>query len=110
MSTSSEEWRPYFDENEAQILVGKRLLVGVTHRNHDEEVTRREQFHGEVVRATKSGGIILRLNDSTEERALPPDLSVIEEADPGEYRLKSTGELVINPDYVATWTVYPAKK
>jgi hypothetical protein len=91
MSQSPEQWQPYFNEDDAQLLVGKRLLVGITHRNQADEVTGYEQFHGEVVRASRKEGIILKLHNSTEERWLPPDLSVIEEAAPSDYRLKSTG-------------------
>jgi hypothetical protein len=36
---------------------------------------------------------------------LPPDGRAFEEAPPGEYRLRSTGEVVIDPDYLATWTI-----
>jgi hypothetical protein len=108
--SSSEEWRPYFDEEEAQTLIGKHLLVGLTHRNHEDEVTRYEQIHGIVVRANRREGIVLRLHGSTEERTLPPDLSRLEEAGPGTYRLKTTGEVVVDPDYLATWTVYPPRR
>ena len=36
---------------------------------------------------------------------LPPDITAIEVAAKGEYYLKSTGEIVVNPDYVAIWTI-----
>jgi hypothetical protein len=29
----------------------------------------------------------------------------MKQAPVGEYRLKSTGEVVVNPDYVASWTI-----
>jgi hypothetical protein len=106
---TSEHWEPYFDEEEAKAIIGKRLLVGVTHRNHNEEITGIEQFHGEVIRASREEGIILRLNGSGEERWVPPDLSRLEPAAPGNYKLKRTGEVVANPDFLSTWTVYPPK-
>ena len=107
MGDSSTEWQPYYDESEAQSLIGKRVLVGLTYRNQAEEVLRVEQFHGKVIRVSKSEGIIVLLGTSNEERWLPPDLSRLEVASPGEYRLRSTGEVVVDPDYLATWTVYP---
>jgi hypothetical protein len=107
---TSEHWEPYFDEDEAKATIGKHLLVGVTHRNHAEEITGIEQFHGEIIRASHSVGIILRLSGSTEERWVPPDLSRLETAAPGNYRLKVTGEVVVNPDLLSTWTVYPPKQ
>jgi len=109
MSTPPDTWEPYFDDEEAKFIIGKHLLVGVTHRDHSDEITRFEEFHGEIVRANSREGIIIRLSGSTEERWVPPDLSRLEEAAPGNYRLKSTGEVVVDPDLLATWTVYPPR-
>ncbi|MBC9071768.1 hypothetical protein IAI53_07290 [Thauera sp. CAU 1555] len=105
-----DDWQPYFDDEEAKALIGKHLLVGVTHRNHADEIIGMEQFHGEIVRATRDEGIVLRLEASGEERLLPPDLSRLEQAAPGNFRLKASGEVVENPDFVSTWTVYPPKE
>lgn len=107
---SSEAWEPYFDDEEAESIIGKHLLVGVTHRNHSDEITGHEQFHGIIIRASREEGIIVRLNGSDEERWVPPDLSRLEQAAPGEYRLKTTGEVVINPDFLSIWTVYPPRR
>ena len=109
MREAAPGWHPYFDDDEALSLIGKHILVGITHRSHSEEITSLEQFHGEIVRASKDGGIIVLLA-SAEERWLPPDLSRIETAPPGDYRLKSSGETVTNPDYLVTWTVYPPEQ
>jgi hypothetical protein len=108
-NTRAENWEPYFDDEEAQFIIGKHLLVGVTYRNHSDEITRIEQFHGEIVRASREEGIILRLNGSDAERWVPPDLSRLEEAAPGNYRLKDSGEVVVDPDLLSTWVVYPPK-
>lgn len=109
-NTHVENWRPYFDEEEAQLIIGKHLLVGVTYRNHLDEITRIEQFHGKIVRASLEEGIIVRLNESDEERWVPPDLSRLEKAAPGNYRLKESGEVVTAPDFLSTWTVYPPEQ
>lgn len=101
---------PCFNEEEAKVIIGKHLLVGVTHCNHNEEVTGVEQFHGEIVRASREEGIILRLSCSGEERWVPPDLSRLEPAAPGNYKLKGTGEVVVDPDLLSMWTVYPPKQ
>lgn len=105
--SASEHWEPYFDDEEARAIIGKRLLVGVTHRNHADEIMSIEQFHGEIIRASRKEGIIIRLDDSGKERWVPPDLSRLESAEPGNYRLKGSGEVVVNPDFLSTWTVYP---
>ena len=107
---TSEHWEPYFDEEKAKAIIGKHLLVGVTHRNHRDEVTGIEQFHGEIIRASREGGIILRISGTGEERWVPPDLSRLETAAPGNYRLKGSGEVVVDPDFLSTWAVYPPEQ
>lgn len=47
---------------------------------------------------------------SLRERALetywlPSDLDAFDSAAPGEYRLQSSGEVVINPEFITTWVV-----
>ncbi len=105
-SAGHDDGPPAFDEDEALSVIGKRVLVGVTRRNHADEIEGYEQFHGEIVRAGREG-IYLRIEATGEERWLPPDLSSLHTAKPGEYRLKSTGEIVVDPDFLATWTLYP---
>lgn len=109
MAQQDDQWPPVFDEEKARTLIGLHLLVGITRLDHDDTVIRQEQFHGEIVRASAAEGVILRLHNSGEERGLPPDLSVIEQAEPGTYRLKESGEVVVDPDLLATWTVYPPR-
>ena len=96
-----------FTPEQAALLVGKRLLVGITHRNLEDEVVSHEQFQGVIDRINLTDGLVVRLEGSGEERALPPDLHRLEAARPGEYRLKSTGEVVKDPDYTVMWTLYP---
>jgi len=36
---------------------------------------------------------------------LPPDLRAFQDAPPGEYRLRSTGEVVVDPDFISSWTI-----
>jgi hypothetical protein len=62
------------------------------------------QFHGRVVRANAWEGIVL-VQPSDEGVRLPPLLKAIQKASPGEYRLSTTGEVVVNPDYTCTWSV-----
>ena len=99
---------PEFDEDQAQLVIGKQVLVGVTYCSREDEVLKLEQFHGTIVRASRKEGVIVQLSDGT-ERWLPPDLSKLEPACPGNYRLKSTGKTIVDPDYLSMWTVYPQK-
>ena len=50
-----------------------------------------------------------KLNDG-EILGLPPDLSSTRIAPPGEYRLRSTGEVVVDPDYLTTWNINRSKE
>jgi hypothetical protein len=95
-----------FSDEDARNVIGRRVLVGVTHRTMEDEVASLEQFHGIVDRVSRSEGLVLRLPGGG-ERTIPPDLSRLEPAAPGDYRLKTTGEIVVDPDFTAMWTVYP---
>ncbi len=45
--------------------------------------------------------------DGTEPFTLPPVEEAFEPAPPGEYRLRTTGEVVVDPDFTTSWTVVP---
>jgi hypothetical protein len=87
-------------------LPGLRLLVGNTVLHADENVVGHQQFHGIVEVADPGDGIALRRHDTGELEWLAPDLRAFAVAAPGEYRLRSTGEVVSDPDVLATGTLY----
>ena len=101
---AEEEDRPEFPKAMAWKIYGKRILVGLSCLDSMGNVTEQRQFHGEVIRASPQEGIVLRLGDGA-EYALPPDFRSVKEAKTGEYRLHSTGEIVVDPDFLATYTV-----
>ena len=92
-----------FDE-----LIGKVLLVGITYYTHDNEYIEQKQFYGTVTEANETI-IRVKQKDGT-DFTLPPDLSSTKRARQGEYKLRSTGEIVINPDFLATWNLNKAKE
>jgi hypothetical protein len=96
-----------FTEEEASSFVGKRVLVGMTHCNLESVTVSQEQFHGTIDRINLKEGIVIKLNNSNDERTLPPDISKLLAARSGQYRLRATGEVVEDPDYTVMWTVYP---
>jgi hypothetical protein len=98
-----------YEVGKAESLIGKHLLVGITCRNMQDEILSIEQFHGPIVRINMKDGLVIKRNDTGEELSLPPQLEYYKEAAPGEYRLKSTGEIVVDPDLVANWTIYPTE-
>jgi hypothetical protein len=84
-------------------LVGKILLVGITYYTSSNEIIEQKQFYGTVTEANESV-ICIKQSDGT-EFILPSDLSSTKRARPGEYKLRSTGEIVTNPDFFATWNL-----
>lgn len=85
-------------------LIGKVLLIGLTYYSHDKIFIEQRQYWGTVIESNKTAICVKQKNG--EIFRLPPDLSSTKLAPPGEYRLKSTGEVVINPDFLATWIIY----
>ena len=84
-------------------LLGKVILVGITYYTHDKRLIEQKQYHGTVIHADEKGIVIRKANG--EEEKLPPDLRSTKPAPPGEYRERSTGEIVVNPDFFTTWNV-----
>jgi RNase P/RNase MRP subunit p29 len=92
------------DEHQAASLVGKHALIGLTYVDADGTVRRQVQIHGRIT-AVDETKVTMRLHGSDQEFTLPPDLAIFEPAQPGEYRLRSTGEVVVDPDLLASWTI-----
>lgn len=106
---TNDGWKPEIDlsKDQVRIFIGKRLLAGITHYNFEGEAVHQEQFHGIIDRINVKEGMVVKLNNSAQERTLPPDVSRLKLAPPGEYRLQSTGEVVEDPDYTVMWLLYP---
>jgi hypothetical protein len=94
-----------FDAVFAADLIGKYVLVGVRIEDKRGTFKRDEQFHGTVLSADPKSGIKIALLGSRagETKTLPPVTHVWQRAAKGVYRLRSTGEKVVDPDFTATW-------
>ena len=101
-------------------IIGKTILVGITFLKHDDTFISMVQFSGKIINADKHNGIVILSENlknvidmipdtspkgSSETYTLPPDLSALKTAPEGEYRLKATGEVIINPDLLTMWTL-----
>lgn len=95
--------KPMFSDAAARDLIGRRMIVGVTRLTSDGQLQDQQQFHGRIVRANLGEGIVLQ-QASGEELRIPPDLRALFGARRGQYRSRSTGEVVTDPDLLATWT------
>lgn len=94
-----------YDEKLATTFVGRRILVGLTYVDADQKPIEQRQFHGVITRVSEKEGVVIRVANSDEDYVLPPALEAISVAPKGEYRLRSTGEVVVDPDLMTTWTV-----
>jgi hypothetical protein len=99
---------PEWNQDKADWLIGKTVLVGITCVASDgATVTSQSQYYGKIIAAERNKGISIACEGqwSGQTELLPPDLRAFEPANPGEYRLRSTGEVVKDPDILSTWTV-----
>lgn len=100
-----------FDPAEGEALIGKYLLVGITHLTPDGEFVRQEQLHGRIV-AASAHGIDVELAGVNAGRSwrMPPMIDALDAAEPGVYELKGTGELVENPDFAIMLTIRASRR
>lgn len=98
---------PEWDAALAGRLEGSLVLVGITYE--EPGGPRLDQFFGVVETADPHEGVALRLsgNRAGELYWLPPDLRSFFPAPPGSYRLRATGEVVVDPDFTSEWTITP---
>jgi hypothetical protein len=97
---------PDFDEDLAQSYIGRTIIIGITYCDHTGAVTEQRQLHGTISAAGREGIVIaLAGTHAGETWTMPPDLESIRSAPAGEYRFRETGEVVVDPDLMATWTV-----
>jgi hypothetical protein len=95
-----------FDEDFADGFIGKNLLVGITRTNPKGKILTQQQLHGVIVTAT-ARCIELELGGVHEGKTwrMPPILERLSPAKRGKYELKTTGEVVEDPDFTFTLTM-----
>ena len=85
-------------------LLGKHVVVGLNLARPDGTLIEKRQFHGVITETDDEGVVIRQANGET--HVLPPAWHAYVAAQPGVYRLRSTGEEVRNVDLEAIWTVW----
>jgi hypothetical protein len=85
--------------------VGTRLLVGISVRAPNGTLLHQEQFCGRVLDVAEGAVVVERPHAPGDPARLPADPAAYEVAAPGSYVLATTGETVVDPDYLTTWDV-----
>lgn len=87
-----------------QGLVDRSVLVGITFVDDAGQLLRREQAFG-VVSEVADGVVTVLRSGGEDALLLPADEGSFRPAPPGTYRLTGSGEEIVDPDYLSTWTV-----
>lgn len=102
---SDEPFPEPWNAEAAEWLVGKYVLIGVAYVSPKGE--RVGQYHGRIASADPKAGITVECAGACagDTLVLPPATSWFGHAEPGEYKLKTTGETVVDPDVLSTWRI-----
>lgn len=87
-----------------EYLQDKVFLIGLTFINKEGELIEQYQTHGNVSELTNEGLIRIKRKDNTIFQ-MPYDKETIKKAEKGEYRLRTTKEIITNPDFIMTWEI-----
>jgi hypothetical protein len=103
-------WMPSIekDQSEADWLVGKTIFADITFLAADGATVKSGgQYPGKIVRADRKSGIAIECESvwSGKTMTLPPVTSAFRPAGPGEYCLRSAGEVIKDPDVLTTWSI-----
>ncbi len=90
----------YFKE----LIKGKVFLIGLTFIDHDEKIIEEYQTSG-IVNELTDKGIFKFIRTDGSIFSLPYEPESIKPAAKGEYREKSTNNIIIDPDFITTWII-----
>jgi hypothetical protein len=101
-----ENTAPQFDEELAQTYVGRTIIIGLTYLDNAGNLVEERQLHG-TISAVRGDGVRIALagRHAGQTWNMPPDLGNLHEAPAGAYRLRETGEVIVDPDPMTTWTI-----
>jgi hypothetical protein len=98
---------PEWDDEWAKWLQGQYTLIGITLYEPDGTTLRSvSQYHGRIIEV-KQDGVLIACEGVWEGQTVnvPPDQRAFTPAKPGRYTLKSTGEMIDDPDVLTTWAI-----
>lgn len=104
----TDDGRPILNAARARTMAGKVAIIGMTTETQPGvKVREQTQFVG-VLAKIDAYEIVIRLLDGG-EITLPPDIRSFENAVPGDYRLRSTGKVIIDPDFTSALIYGPGR-
>jgi hypothetical protein len=83
---------------------GKVFLIGLTFVDKDRKLIEQYQTHGTVAELTGRGLFKINRKDGSIFQMLY-DKDTIKKAANGEYKEKSSGEIIKDPDFIMTWKI-----
>ncbi len=86
-----------------QELIGKTVLVGITHIDEKGKYLGNSQYFGTIIKANTKEGVVVARYGVKDFTHLPPFPEQYIPAKKGIYTLKSNGMKVKDPDYTCTW-------
>lgn len=108
-------WTLDYESDEARIrrtieafgdeYIGRGVILGVNHVGPGGGLICQQQFVGTIMVVDFEEGIVIACDPDGRTFVLPGDPSWVEKAPPGEYRLRSTGQVLRNPDYLSEVTI-----
>ena len=101
-----------WDDEKARAVRGSLVIVGLTYVNPDGSVESQLQAYGLVTKAESDSGVSIECHGEIwngQTITLPPDLRSFQKAPPGTYKLRATGEEIIDPDFSVAFTIERAK-
>lgn len=103
LSGCQQRVRPQLDETKAKEFIGKTVLIGITDLDSEGKPIKQRQFFGTITEISVKNGMTVTSKNNSTQMAFPPDLTALQPAKPGMYRLRTTGEVVTDPDFLTTW-------
>lgn len=85
--------------------LGKMVLIAITDRDHTGKWLRQRQLHGRIAEISDERGIVVSVESLPTPFTMPPQLDCLQTAPPGEYRERSSGKVIQDPDYICFWEI-----
>lgn len=89
-------------------MIGKKVLVGLTYVDKNNEVTNKLQLHGNIESLGDNTLTFIR-SDNAEEFSIPFDGELDEAGVDSIYTLRKTGEEVTGVNFISSFTIHSNK-